>query len=117
MDWHFLKLWLEQWSGLDMDSLHVHAGVLLQIAAALLLRRPLRSPTPWLVVLAAIVANEMYDYRYETWPDRDMQMAGGIRDAWNTMLLPTIILLLARYRPTLFTGRKRKPDGSGPDPG
>lgn len=105
MDWHVFKEWLEQASGLDMDALHVHAGVLLQILAALLLRRPLRSPLPWLAVLAAIFANEVYDYRYEVWPDRGVQLAEGARDTWNTMLLPTLILLVARFYPKLLVGR------------
>jgi hypothetical protein len=117
MDWHQLKDLIEQASGLDMDSLHVYAGVLGQMAVALLLRRPLRSPIPWLLVLAAVAANEVYDYRYEVWPNRDDQLAGGIRDAWNTMLLPTLILLGARFHPRLFTGAPARPGESSSDPG
>jgi hypothetical protein len=115
VDWHHFKEWLEQASGLDMDALHVHAGILIQIAAAFVLRRPLRSPIPWLVVLAAILANELYDFRYEIWPqsERGLQYAESAKDIWNTMLLPTLVLLLARYRPALFAGRKV----SAPDPG
>ena len=116
MDWHQIKDAIEQTSGLDMDSLHVHAGVLGQIAAAVVLRRPLRSLLPWLLVLAAVIANEVYDYRYEIWPNRDDQFEGGLRDAWNTMLLPTIILLAARLYPRLFIGAA-KPEGSASDPG
>jgi hypothetical protein len=115
MDWHQIKEWLEHASGLDMDALHVHAGVLLQILFALILRRPLRSPIPWLLVLVTILAHEIYDYRYEVWPDaeRPLQLAEGIKDFWNTMLLPTVILLLARLYPSLFTGRR----ASTADPG
>ncbi len=54
-----------------MDALHVYAGVLLQVVIALVLRRTLRSPIPWLAVLVAILANEYYDYRYEVWPDAE----------------------------------------------
>jgi hypothetical protein len=109
MDWHDLKQWLELASGLDMDALHVHAGVLLQILAALLLRRPLSSPLPWLFVLAAILANEVYDYRYEVWPQRSEQVAEAVRDVWNTMLVPTLILIVARYFPRLLTGSRADP--------
>jgi hypothetical protein len=104
MDWHHAKEWLTAASGLDMDALHVHAGVLIQIGAALLLRRRLSSPIPWLIVLAFTAANEIYDYRDEAWPDRAMQRAEGYRDAWNTMLIPTLLMLLARFAPRLFTG-------------
>ena len=117
MDWHHFKDWMEHATGLDMDALHVHAGVALQIAAALILRRPLRSPWPWLVVLGAEMANEIYDYTYEVWPgdERRIQLAEGIRDLWNTMVIPSLILLVARYAPALLVGRT--PASSAADPG
>jgi hypothetical protein len=117
MDWHHVKDWLAHATGLDMDALHVHAGVLLQIAAAIVLRRPLRSVWPWLVVLGAESANEIYDYTYEVWPgdERRIQLAEGIRDLWNTMVIPSLILILARYAPALLTGRPA--DRSGTDSG
>lgn len=115
MDWHEIKAWLEQATRLDMDALHIYAGLLLQLALALVLRRPLRSLVPWLAVLVAILANEYYDYRYEVWPDaeRPLQRAEGIKDVWNTMLLPTAVLLLARFHPRLFAGST----ASAADPG
>ena len=105
MDWFGVKQWLSVGTGLGMDALHVHAGVLLQVAAALVLRRRLSSPLPWLLLLLFVLANEFYDYGYEIWRDRAAQRAEALRDSWNTMLLPTLILLLARYAPQLFVGR------------
>jgi hypothetical protein len=102
MDWHDIKLWLSGSSGLDMDALHVHFGVLAQVAVALLLRRRLSSLWPWLVVAAVAVGNEVYDYRYEVWPTREEQFLESVKDVWNTMLLPTVLLLLARFLPGLF---------------
>ena len=104
MDWHHIKEWLEHAIGLNMDALHVYAGVFLQIGAAIVQRKPLRSPWPWLVVAAAEFANEVYDYTYEVWPDRDIQFAEGLRDMWNTMVLPTVLLVMARYAPRLIVG-------------
>ena len=112
MNWHHLKEWLEHASGLDMDALHVHFGVALQILFALILRRPLSSPWPWLGVAAAETANELYDYNYEVWPDRSIQVAEGLRDLWNTLLIPTALLILCRYVPRLFA-----PVASGADAG
>ena len=113
MDWHEIKIWLEQASGLDMDALHVHAGIIGQLLAALVMRRPLRSPLPWLAVLAAVLINEVYDYRYEIWPNRDDQFAESVRDTWNTMAMPTLILLIARFYPRLLVGKEK----SASDPG
>jgi hypothetical protein len=116
MDWHQLKEWLSGASGLDMDSLHVHAGVLCQIGLAVLLRRRLSSVLPWLAVAAVVLANEAYDFSYEEWPNRWQQLGESVRDVWNTLLLPSVILLLARYRPGLF-GAAAAGGPSPADPG
>jgi len=121
MDWFEIKQWLSTASGLNMDALHVHAGVLGQILAALMLRRSLASPWPWLAVLGFVLGNEYYDYRYEIWPgdERSEQRAEGIRDAWNTMLVPSLLFLLARFLPRLMRPDLLPPVADGPsaDPG
>jgi hypothetical protein len=117
MDWHQIKEWAEHASGLDMDALHVHAGVALQILFALILRRPLSSPWPWLGVAAVEAVNEVYDYSYEVWPDRSIQLAEGIRDGWNTMVIPTLLLLLCRYAPALLVGRRPVSKADAGEPG
>lgn len=110
MDWYQLKHMLSLSSGLHMDALHVHVGVLAQLAAAAVLRRSLASPWPWLALSAGLCANEWFDLAYETWPDRDEQWAESIRDGWNTMLLPTILLLLARFAPGLLARSRPAPE-------
>jgi hypothetical protein len=118
MDWHHIKDWIEHAVGLNMDALHVYAGVSIQLGAAIVLRKSLKSPWPWLVVFGVEFANEVYDYTYEVWPDRDIQFAEGLRDMWNTMVLPTLFLLLARYAPRLIVGRSETADApSGGDAG
>jgi hypothetical protein len=109
MDWWQMKYWVEETTGLNMDALHVHAGVLAQLLVALVLRRSIASLWPWLIVLAAAIANEWWDLTYEVWPTRDDQWDESIRDTWNTMLLPTILLLLSRFAPGLLV-RNRAPD-------
>ena len=104
MGWYEFKEWLEVSSGIDMDALHVYAGVAGLLLAALLLRRPLGSALPWLAVLIAELLNEGYDLLLETWPNRDTQWMESGKDVLNTMLLPTLLLLLARYAPRLFVG-------------
>jgi uncharacterized membrane protein YjdF len=105
-DWHQVKAWLEHAIGLNMDALHVYFGLVILIVAALLLRRSLKSPLPWLVLLVLELANEYYDWTYEVWPgpERQIQAAEGIRDIWNTMAVPTFLLVASRWFPRLFTG-------------
>ena len=103
-----MKSWVAESTGLNMDALHVHAGVLAQLGLALVLRRSIASPWPWLILLAVQLANEWWDLTYEIWPTRDQQWSESIRDTWNTMLLPTLLLLVARFAPRLVTGQARE---------
>ncbi len=103
--WYQVKQFLEHSSGFSMDALHVIAGVLIQLGAAWLLRRSLADWRPFLVVLAVELANEINDFRVERWPEPAMQYGEGARDIALTLLLPLVLLVLARIRPQLFTGR------------
>jgi len=85
-----------------MDSLHVLAGVLLQLGAAAILRTDVADRRPWLLVLVLELANEANDLLVEQWPNPGMQWGEGAKDVLLTMLLPTLILLVARYRPRLL---------------
>jgi hypothetical protein len=114
MDYFGFKLGIVTATGLDMDALHVHAGIIVQLLAALILRRSLRSPLPWLVVLAAVLANEAYDLHYDPWPasQRAWQIAESVKDVWNTLAMPTLLVLLARFAPRLLTA----PSHGDPNP-
>jgi hypothetical protein len=110
MGWFHFKEWLEAVTRLDMDALHVHAGLLLQLLAAWTFRRSLRSPIPWLIVLGAETVNEIYDLSIDVWPEavRLSQWGESVKDMINTMIVPTLLMLLARHAPGLLTGRSAK---------
>jgi hypothetical protein len=112
MDWYEIKLQIVLFTGLHMDALHVHVGILAQLLVALLLRRSVASFWPWLILLVAVGANEGFDLHYETWPgsERDRQYQESIRDAWNTMLIPTLLLLLSRFLPRLLVAPLPSPE-------
>ena len=101
-DWAQVKATIALWTELERDALHIYAAILLQIGAAALLRRSLASPLPWLAVLAAAIVNEALDIwrdrLFEAW-ERD----AALHDLWNTMLVPTLLALLVRFAPRLFT--------------
>lgn len=101
MSWTEFKIYLSQVTALSQDALHIYAAVAVQLAAALLLRRSLAHPLPWLVLVAALLANEVADLREPGRPIEEWQVLGSIKDSWNTLLLPTLLMLLARYAPRL----------------
>jgi hypothetical protein len=112
MDWYQVKESLELATGLDMDALHIYAGVLIQLVTAVALRRSLASPWPLVAVLVAVATNEYHDIAHDPWPEQRLQVAEGIKDGWNTMLLPTALMLLVRFAPRLFdaAGKRVPPD-------
>lgn len=80
------------------------AGVLIQLALAAALRRSCASWWPWLAVLVLELGNEWVDLAIERWPVPAEQYGEGMKDLLLTMALPSLLLLLARLRPGLFTG-------------
>ncbi len=99
--WTETKELIEHSIGFSLDSLHVIAGVLILLAAALLLRKPVSTMRPWLVVLVLACANEFIDLSYR-WPSPSIQFGESIKDLLLTMLLPTVLLLASRIYPRIF---------------
>lgn len=102
--WYQAKLLIEHSSGISMDALHVLVGVLLQLIFAALFRIPLKSWWPWLSLFLLLLLNEAADLWVERWPVPAMQVGEGLKDVALTMFLPTILMLSARLRPTVFGG-------------
>ena len=102
--WFEWKMVLEHSVAFHDDALHVIAGVIVQLAAAAVLRLSLARLGPWFVVLALELLNEWSDLRWELWPlpQRSAQLGEGLKDIVLTMALPTVLLLLTRFYPRLF---------------
>jgi hypothetical protein len=110
LGWYQFKLFLEHSSGISMDALHILVGFAILVLAANLLGRSLASATPWLFLLMLELANEAYDLHVEIWPNRASQLGEGVKDIMLTMALPTLVLLLARWKPALLHGDAGRPD-------
>jgi hypothetical protein len=100
--WGEAKFFVENTLGISNDLAHVIAGPLVQLLAALILRRSVQRVAPWLVVLVLELFNEWHDLVIETWPVRTMQYGEGLKDILLTMMLPTVVLLLTRNYPHWF---------------
>ncbi|VAV97893.1 hypothetical protein MNBD_ALPHA04-816 [hydrothermal vent metagenome] len=107
MEWYEIKVWLADITGLDRDSLHIYAGLLIQLAVALVTRRSVAHPLPWLTVLFAASINEFSDYSNMSPVESFFEpfMRELISDIANTMAFPTILLIVARYWPSWLTGK------------
>lgn len=103
-----LKDFFEHYTGLERDALHIHAALLLYILAMWVFRKNRKSRFPWLVVLGVELANECYDLARASGADPAVALSAAAKDLWNTMLWPTVLLLLGRY-----TSWFRRPRESG----
>ena len=87
------KQWLSAFTGASEDLLHVHAGLLIFVVSALVLKKKMRSSVPLGLVVAFALLNEVVD-----------QLAGGGRqdplepfvDFANTVFWPIVLFLAAR---------------------
>jgi hypothetical protein len=83
--------------GLSKDALHIYVGLAVFLAAAWLLRRPLRSPLPWLAALAVACLGELLDAIDDTRSFGYWRVGASMHDILNTLFWPTALLLLARF--------------------
>lgn len=95
------KLAIVTFTDLGRDALHVYAGLATLFLSALIWRKPLRSWLPWLMVLLVAVVAELLDLRDDAATHGNLRWGASAHDIVNTLVWPSVILLLAR-RSKLF---------------
>ena len=106
--WEDFKVWLSATTGLTHHDYHLILGVGLTLMLGWLLRRPLGSWLPWLIVLALELINETFDFvRYYVpgWPWTPKET---VIDIAITMLPVLPILLVARWDSMHFYRFRRR---------
>ncbi len=88
-----VKTAMSEYTGAQEDLLHVHFGLLIFVVAAVVLGKRLHSPLPVLVVWVFAVANEIVDCFAAQW-----RIDASTLDILNTVIWPTVIYFVARYR-------------------
>ena len=110
LGWYQVKLFVEHATGISMDALHILVGFAIFLLAAQLLKRSVDSLLPWLATLLLELGNEVHDLTIELWPDIGSQLGEGSKDIALTMALPTLVMLVARWRPALMSESARRGD-------
>jgi hypothetical protein len=96
LGWEAFKDWLSASTGLTHHDYHVLLGIVLTLGLTWLLRRPLGSWLPLLIVLALELLNEASDFtRYYVagWP---WEPEPTLVDIALTMAAPLVIVTIAR---------------------
>jgi hypothetical protein len=87
------KTWLSDTTGATEDLLHVHFGLLIFVAVALVFRQRMHSLWPVSCVWTFALVNELVDYFAPEW-----QADTSALDVLNSVFWPTILFLVARRR-------------------
>lgn len=96
-DYNVFKLWILAATGLPHSTLHIYAGVGIQLTMCLLLGKRFSHPTPLFFVCFAELINEIRDALYTAGDINALYAAGFIRDWLHTITIPVTIFLLSRY--------------------
>ncbi len=99
--WGGWKSAAEQFFGLSPDAMHVHVSILLLLFFALVTRRRLYNPLPWVLLLVVELTNEFIDMN-QPWGSVESNWPASRHDILNTMFLPTVLILVLRWRNRSF---------------
>jgi hypothetical protein len=107
-DFQQLKLVLLDLTGLSRDALHIYAGMAAFVAARLIWRWRGGWMVAWLAALAVAYGAEWLDMQAENDPGSLLKPEPDHwHDIWNTMVWPTVLLLVGHW---LHTRPKTRAD-------
>ena len=92
-----LKLLIVEHTGLEKDALHIYVALIVFLVSCRLFRWPVSSWKPWATVLSITLLGEALDIRHVLATGREIVADYHWIDLWNTMLVPTVLVLVARY--------------------
>jgi hypothetical protein len=96
--WGAEKQWLSHMLGLSPDALHVHVSIAIMLGAAIVWRRRMDHLLPWATVFVLELLNEFLDLSAP--PTAENAFHASLHDVYNTMFLPTLVLLCLRFTRT-----------------
>ena len=83
--------------GLAANALHIYLAVFVFLGSCVLFKWKARQWQPWLAALAIAVIGELWGLRSSLSFDTPARLAANWKDLWNAMLIPTVMMLAARY--------------------
>lgn len=92
-----LKDWLVDYLRLTKDALHIYVALGIFFGTCLTFGWKVRDWKPLACVFAAAILGEIVDLSINLERRGIYAIRASLKDVFNTMLAPTIILLLARY--------------------
>ena len=111
-----MKIWLVDWTGLAKDALHIYVAVGVFLAGCVIFGWKAWQLRPLLLVLAVAIAGEIADTAFNLKYEGYIFLRSSIHDIWNTMLVPCIIFLFARFSVVFARPEPGRTEKSGDQP-
>lgn len=92
-----MKLFLIEHVGLAKDALHIYVAILVFLGSCALFKWRATQWKPWITVLAIAFVGEAWDLRDSLTYETTILPEENWKDIWNTMAIPTILMLAARH--------------------
>lgn len=97
VDFQIWKQWMVDSTGLTKDALHIYFGLMVFLCVRLVWRWRFGWTLAWLVTLAFTLGGEWLDLHSIAALEMLQPDAEHWHDVWNTMLWPTVLLLIGRW--------------------
>lgn len=81
---------------LAKDALHIYVALIVFFGSCILFKWKAHGWRPWFAVLAVCLIGELWDIRDRIVFGKPIMLAANWKDIWNTMLVPSIVMLAAR---------------------
>lgn len=91
------KFYLVEHLHLARDALHIYVALIVLFGSCALFRWKVHQWRPWLLVLLAAFVGEVLDIRGMPGPFESAIGRENVKDILNTMAVPTLLLIAARY--------------------
>lgn len=98
------KFFLTSQTGLAKDALHIYVALGVFVGSCLIFGWKTRDWKPWMLVLMVAIGGELRDIYDILQRTTQLQLLANFHDLWNTMLVPTILLVFSRYS-RIFSAR------------
>lgn len=105
------KEYLINYSGLGKDALHIHIALLIFVVVRLVWRRKGGWLLAWVIALAATLGGEYLDIHSENASTAVFSDPAHWHDIWNSMLWPTIFMLVGPWLEPKRAGPAKQAEG------
>jgi hypothetical protein len=83
--------------GLAGDALHIYVALIVFFGSCLLFKWKAGLWKPWIAVLAVVLFGEAWNLHDSLVHHTRIYLWGNLHDIWNTMLMPTVLMIAARH--------------------